>query len=330
MKALVYTANGEMSYRDAPEPTADSGDTLVQIHAVGICGSDMHAYHGHDPRRVPPLILGHEAAGTVLEGPLAGERVVLNPLVSCGVCDYCSGGRSNLCQARKLVGMNYPGAFAERIRIPARNLIPLPGPMDPAHAALTEPAATALHALHLAEGAGHRLAEGRCLVIGGGSIGILAALLMHWRGCRDITLAETNPLRRASAAATGVCQVYDPLNEPALPADDYHLVFDAVGSAATRGAAIRAVRPGGALVHVGLQENGGEFDMRKLTLAEVTLFGVYTYNANTLRAALAALYQGVLGDLAWVEQRPMAAGATAFADLDQGRSGAGKIVLLPD
>ena len=96
MKALVYTANEEMTYRDEPEPVPGHGDALIAIESVGICGSDMHAYLGHDERRVPPLILGHEAVGTVLEGTSAGQRVVLNPLITCGVCDECLGGRQNL------------------------------------------------------------------------------------------------------------------------------------------------------------------------------------------------------------------------------------------
>jgi len=85
MKALVYTANQEMTYREEAEPELQSGDSLVAIEAVGICGSDMHAYLGHDERRVPPLILGHEAVGTVIEGPGNGRRVVLNPLITTDV-----------------------------------------------------------------------------------------------------------------------------------------------------------------------------------------------------------------------------------------------------
>ncbi len=329
MKALVYTGDREVTYREEPEPVTTAGDALVEIHAVGICGSDMHAYHGHDPRRVPPLILGHEASGRVLEGPLADQNVVLNPLITCGICRYCSGGHANLCPDRKLIGMNQPGAFAERIRIPSRNLIPVPDGMEPAIAALTEPTATALHGIHLAERVNLSVAESRSLVIGGGSVGLLAALLLAWRGCRDITLVETNPLRRRSAEATGICAVHDPLNDTALPAAGFDLIIDAVGAPVTRGTAIDAVRPGGAIVHIGLQDGTGEFDMRKLTLAEITLIGVYTYTANTLRASLRALHQRVLGSLNWVEQRALDDGAAAFRDLDLGRTAAAKIVLRP-
>ena len=97
MQALVYTANEEMEFREeADAAPLDAGEALIEIDAVGICGSDMHAYLGHDPRRVPPLILGHEAAGRVLDGPLSGKRVVLNPLITCGHCDHCLNGQQNL------------------------------------------------------------------------------------------------------------------------------------------------------------------------------------------------------------------------------------------
>ncbi len=88
MKALVYTNTLEVQYRNEPDPIALPDEALVKIEAVGICGSDMHAYHGHDERRVPPLILGHEAVGVVQSGEREGQRVVLNPLISCGVCDH--------------------------------------------------------------------------------------------------------------------------------------------------------------------------------------------------------------------------------------------------
>jgi threonine dehydrogenase-like Zn-dependent dehydrogenase len=171
MKALVYTNTLELQYREEPMPAPVSGEALIQIEAVGICGSDMHAYHGHDARRVPPLILGHEAVGVVQNGRQKGKRVVLNPLITCGHCNHCQGGRSNLCAERELIGMIRAGAFAEYINIPERNLLDIPQDMDSTLASLTEPAATSLHAIYLAEKILHRpLSECRALVIGGGSI----------------------------------------------------------------------------------------------------------------------------------------------------------------
>ena len=330
MKALVYTGPNEVVYRDESDPTPGPGEVVVRIDAVGICGSDMHGYHGHDSRRVPPLILGHEASGVVVAGPGAGRRAVLNPLITCGVCDDCLGGRSNLCRDRKLIGMNRPGAFAEMIAIPERNLIAMPTDMDPVAAALTEPIAVAMHAVALAAKAAPRpLSELRALVSGGGAIGLSAALVLHSQGCRDIMLGDTNPLRRAGAARTGICTVYDPANESGPEADSIDVVIDAVGLGATRRAAVAAAKPGGVIVHVGLMDAAGELDIRKMTLSEVTFIGTYTYTPIDLRAAVRALHDGALGDLSWVEQRPLSAGAAAFTDLDHGRAAAAKIVLLP-
>ena len=328
MKALVYTDTEETQFRDESPPSAGEGEALIAVEAVGICGSDMHAWHGHDPRRVPPMILGHEACGTVLEGSQPGQRVVLNPLIHCGKCEYCQGGRTNLCPNREMIGMRLPGAFAEQLVIPERNLIPVPDGMNPAHAALTEPCATAWHALYLAARTIWRpIPECRSLVIGGGSVGLLAALILKAWGARQVRLAETNPLRRETVAAAGI-DVFDPLANPAEPAS-FDLVFDAVGAKATRAASTSAVAPGGLIAHVGLQEWAGDFDARTVTLSEVAFIGVYTYTDADLRASLLALHDGRLGSLDWIEQRPLSDGAAAFHDLNAGRTSAAKIILEP-
>jgi alcohol dehydrogenase len=329
MKALVYNAPNEMTLMDVPPPVLAAGEVVLRIDAVGICGSDMHAFHGHDPRRKPGLILGHELAGTIVDGPGAGRRVTANPLITCGACDYCVQGRNNLCSRRTMVGMTRPGAFAERMSIPQSSLVDIPQDMDARAAALTEPAATAWHALQLASRSLVRpLAESEVLVIGGGAIGLLAALLLGHRGVR-VTLAETNALRRASAAQHARCRTIDPRDGGGAGAEAYPLVIDAVGAKATRDAALKAVQPGGVVLHIGLQDWASEIDMRKLTLAEITLVGTYTYSTADLRATVAALYHGSFGDLAWVEERRLDEGAAAFADLDRGRSASAKIVLRP-
>lgn len=330
MKALVYTDTLEVQYREEPEPVPGPGEALVKIEAVGICGSDMHAYHGHDQRRVPPLILGHEAVGVVKNGAHRDRRVVLNPLMTCGVCDHCQGGRSNLCSKRELIGMRVPGAFAQYITIPERNLLDMPQDMDPVSASLAEPAATSLHAIFLAEKVLHRpLSECRALVLGGGSIGAFAALMLSGKGCREIVLGDTNALRRSTAAGLNCCDVYDPA-AGGLPDDGgFELVIDAVGSGRTRAAACRHVRAGGVISHVGLQDNEPGLDTRRITLEEITFLGNYTYSAVDLRAAIRALHSGALGPLDWVETRTLAEGAAAFRDIHEGRAAAPKIVLRP-
>ncbi len=333
MQALVYTTPNEVNLQDRPEPSMGAEDVLLRIDAAGICGSDMHAYHGHDPRRKPGLVLGHEFAATVLESGSAlwqpGQRVTGNPLITCGRCDYCLQDRDNLCAHRSMVGMTRPGAFAQRISIPAACLIALPDSLSALAGALTEPAATAMHALNLSMRALVRpLPECRVLVQGGGAIGMLAALLLRHHGVAELQVAETNPLRRASLEQHARCAVFDPRS--ATPADSsFDYVIDAVGSAITRQSAMAAVKPGGVVMHIGLQDWASEIDMRKLTLAEITLLGTYTYTQADMRATVALLARGAFGDLSWVLARPLAEGAAAFADLHAGRTAAAKVVLLP-
>jgi 2-desacetyl-2-hydroxyethyl bacteriochlorophyllide A dehydrogenase len=334
MKALVYTQPNEMQLLERPLPVAEAGEVVLKIDAVGICGSDMHAYHGHDPRRLPGLVLGHEFAGTIAQSRDAkwkeGTRVTGNPLITCGTCEYCVQGRDNLCANRTMVGMTRPGAFADYMSIPAASLVSIPADM-PAHiAAATEPAATALHAVNLTMRALNRpLPECRALIIGGGAIGLFCALLLRSYGCRNVTVAETNAARRASAEREAGCSTYHPLEQDAQP-NHYDFVIDAVGAKVTRNSALAAVKPGGVMMHIGLQDWASEIDMRKLTLAEITLLGTYTYTMADLRATVNALHEGAFGALNWLEHRPLSEGAQAFADLHAGVAESSKVLLIPE
>lgn len=331
MKALVYTDTNELIYRDEPDPVLEDDEVLLKVEATGICGSDMHAYHGKDPRRVPPLILGHEVAGTIASGSQKGRSAVINPLITCGVCSACDTGFSNLCDRRELIGMRLAGAYAEYVKIPAANIVLLPNSVNFVHTSLAEPTATALHALNLARMKSSRpFAELNTMVVGGGAIGMLAALLLRGYGCANVLLAETNELRAESAAEHTGCQVFNPIKDSFHLNDSFDLVIDCVGGAKTREHALSAVKPGGTIVHIGLMDSLGELDIRKLTLFEITLIGVYCYTAADVRAAVKAIDNGMLGDLSWVETRPLSQGAQAFSDLDKGLSAAAKIVLTPD
>ena len=330
MKALVYTDTLELQYRDEPDPVPTVGDALVKIEAVGICGSDMHAYHGHDARRVPPLVLGHEAVGVVQNGIHKDKRVVLNPLITCGHCDHCLGGRSNLCSERELIGMRRAGAFADYINIPERNLLDIPADMDSVTASLTEPAATSLHAIYLAEQVLNRpVSECNALILGAGSIGVFAALMLKHKGCEEIYLGDTNPLRRATAQKAMCATVYDPLGDQLPEPASFDLIIDAVGSGRSRAASSTLVAAGGVISHVGLMDNEPGLDTRRLTLDEIAFLGNYTYSVIDLRAAIGLLYCDALGALDWVESRALADGAQAFRDIHEGRAAAAKIVLKP-
>lgn len=329
MKALVYTAPNEMSFLDQSEPMPMAGESLVEVEAVGICGSDMHAYQGHDPRRVPPLVLGHEICGRVSEGTLSGKRVILNPLITCGTCDYCRTGRFNICANRTMIGMTRPGGYAERLTIPDQCLVPVPEDMDPVQAALTEPAATGLHGLVLVGKVSARpICESRTLVIGAGSVGLLTALLLRHLGCEHIEMAETNALRRGPAKAESIGRIYDPLSESTAE-NGFDLVVDCVGGSKTRELAMSAIAPGGVFLHIGLMDNLGGLDARKITLAEIIVLGAYTYTTADLAVAARKLHSGAYGALEWVETRPLSRGAETFAELRQGGIAAPKVVLLP-
>jgi 2-desacetyl-2-hydroxyethyl bacteriochlorophyllide A dehydrogenase len=333
MKALVYTQPGELQLQDRPRPELAPGEVVLKIDAVGICGSDMHAWHGHDPRRKPGLVLGHEFVGTIAESAAArfdaGTRYTGNPLITCGVCDYCVQGRNNLCSDRTMVGMTRPGAYAEFMSIPAASLVAIPQDMSDVAASLTEPAATAWHAVNLSLRAlGRPIHECAVLVIGGGAIGMLAALLLKHLGVTRLTLSEPNRLRRTAVTRHVGCDTLDPV--AAAPAENsFDYIFDAVGAKVTRQQALASVKPGGVVMHVGLQDWASEIDMRKLTLAEITLLGTYTYTTADLRATVAALHSDAFGDLKWVERRALSDGPRAFEDLDAGRSAAAKILLIP-
>ena len=333
MHALVYTQPNEVQLQTLPDPVLEQDEVILKIDAVGICGSDMHAYHGHDPRRLPGLVLGHEFCGTVLETAstryAVGTRVTGNPLITCGVCEFCVQGRNNLCANRTMVGMTRPGAFAEQMSIPASSLIEMPQDMSPIHAAVTEPAATALHAINLSMRVLVRpIPECRVLILGGGAIGMLSALLLKHYGCTDITVAEINPLRREQLEQHAGVKTYNPKEAaPAQASFDY--VMDAVGSKITRVTAIASVKAGGVVMHVGLQDWASEIDMRRLTLAEITLLGTYTYTTADLRATVQLIYKGVFGNLAWLDVRALQDGAAAFRDLDKGIASSAKVILCP-
>ncbi|MGE0202117.1 MAG: zinc-binding dehydrogenase [Hyphomicrobiaceae bacterium] len=328
MKALVYTGPEQLVLRDEPDPQANE-DIVVRVEACGICGSDMHGYLGHDSRRPAPLILGHEAAGIATSGIYEGKRVAINPLVTCGHCDDCLGGRSNVCRERQIISMPpRPGAFAELVRIPERNVALVPDGMAPEMAALTEPLATSYHAVNLGLNALVRpLPAARVAIIGGGAIGLGAARILASRGGRDILLAETNALRRARLDGESSLTPYDPAAETRPADSSIDLVLDGYGGKGSRIEASRLVAPGGVIVHIGLAGGEGGLDTRKLTLQEVTFIGTYTYTMVEFRETLAGLAAGIFGPLDWIEQRPLAEGVRAFADLKAGGVAAAKIVL---
>lgn len=346
MKALVYTDVKTLQMRDVPAPAAHGSiahdpdthgpdahgdDVLIKVDAVGICGSDMHAWAGHDQRRPAPLILGHEAAGIIVDGPEAGLRVTVNPLVTCGSCPDCQRGRNNLCASRQIISMPpREGAFAEYLTMPRGNLIAVPDGILPEQAALAEPIACGWHAIGLARRVMDRpLDDARCLVLGGGAIGLGAALVLAAKGAQEIWIAETNPIRRAVLKHNGAFHVFDPVDDSLPDPASMDLVVDGVGFDATRRTACVSVKPGGVIAHIGLGSGTAGLDVRRMTLQEITFIGTYTYTPDDFSETASAIFDGSLGPLDWAEIRPLADGARAFNDIAAGKVAAPKIILKP-
>ena len=329
MKALVYTGVETLSFKDVQDPVAGNGQVLVKIDSVGICGSDMHAFLGHDARRPAPLILGHEAAGVVIGGASDGLRVTLNPLAACGQCRACSEGRDNLCPDRQIISMPpREGGFAQYVAIPEANIVTVPDEFSLEKASLAEPIACGWHAVRLAQEALDRtLSAAQCLVIGGGAIGVGAALSLRAAGAAEITVSEPNKIRRDYLLQHTDLAVVDPasLNSDAA----FDLVIDGVGFAQTRATACAVTRPGGVIMHIGLGSAEGGLDVRRLTLQEISFIGTYTYTAADFRATAQAMFKGQLGTLDWYETRPLEAGSRAFEDIRNGQVKAPKVILKP-
>ncbi len=324
MKALVYQGVETLEFTEVPDVVPRPEEHLIKVEAVGICGSDMHAYLGHDPRRPAPLILGHEAAGSIVGGHLDGQRVAVNPLVSCGACQACVAGRENLCPDRQIISMApREGAFAQYISMPLRNLVNVPASVPLGKAALVEPLAVSWHTARLALEALHPSMDQEALVIGGGAIGLAAALALKAMGLEAVTVIENDAARRAFLT--------DKCGQNAVAQTDrsYPIVVDAVGFGATRALASALVQPGGVIGHVGLGDESPGFDVRRATLQEITFVGTYTYTAADFRDTAEAIFDGRLGPLDWTETRPLADGAEAFADLRAGKVAAPKIILNP-
>lgn len=314
MKAIVYTAPLELELLDVDEPSPGPGEVLVDVDAVGICGSELEGFANQSPFRVPPLIMGHEFSGRRVD---TGEPVVINPLVSCWRCDMCLRGQPNLCRDRGIIGIHRSGGFAERVAVPERNCYALPADLPHVNAALVEPIANAVHAFRLATQLD--ALPGRVGVIGGGTLGFLTALQALDRGIDDVMLTDLEPGRRRVAESAGVPRVGEELD------GEFDVVFDAVGSAGTRRAALERVRPGGVCVWIGLHESDAGFDGLDLIRNEQRVTGTFCYHDVDYRAAIVSA-----ADLRpeWIRTVPLDEGVETFHGLLEHTPPEPKTVLL--
>jgi 2-desacetyl-2-hydroxyethyl bacteriochlorophyllide A dehydrogenase len=337
MQALVYTDWDQLEVRDVPEPACGPEEAVIRVAACGICGSELGAFAHRSPRRPPPLVMGHEFSGEVervgerVRGLQVGDRVVVNSLVHCGQCDLCRRGMSHLCRSRQVFGMQRPGAFAERVVVPAHVVFPRPENVTGVQGALVEPLANGLHVISLAD----PNSLDQVLILGAGTIGLMCLQAAKVHGARRVVVTETHPGRRAAAEGLGADEVLDPravsLPEWAREATDggFDLCIDAVGTGETKRDAVRAARPGGEIIWIGLHEDETPFNSFDLILAERQLSGSYGATADDLRRAIELFASGAIRTEPWVETFPLAEGAAVFrAALRQELPGV-KAVLVP-
>ncbi len=313
MKAIVYTGPRELRYMDLAEPEPGPGEVVVEVRAVGVCGSELEGVASGSPFRVPPLVMGHEFAGTRAD---TGERVVVNPLVACLRCDLCLRGQANVCRRRAIVGIQRPGAYAERVAVPERCCYPAPTGLDWETLALVEPLANALHAWRLPADRHPQ----RVGVVGAGPIGLSCLLVAHSRGTPAVHVADLAAERCAAAGRLGASWT-----GPALEGE-FDLVMDAVGSAATRRAAVELARPGGSAVWLGLHGTDPGFDGLALIREEKSVLASFCYTDQDFRAAL-GLASAI--DPWWVTSRPLSEGADLFMELMDGRTDLLKVEFVP-
>ena len=334
MHALVYTGTQKIDYREEKDPKPKTGEAIIKVEASGICGSDMHAYHGQDERRIPPLILGHEFSGKVLEGKLKDKSVVVNPLISCEKCNYCKTGREHLCPERTMIGMSTPikreGGLAELVSAPEKNIFEISKKLNIKEAALAEPTAVALHAILLAESNLQKpLSDCKILIQGAGAIGLLCGIILNKeKNSKNIIMSDPNKKRLDECSKYLSASFVSP-DDKSIKENRFDLVLESVGLEITRQQAIKSISPGGTIVHIGLTQPTGSFNFKKLTIQEITLVGTYCYTNKDFKNTLELLTNNKLGDLGWIDYRDLKKGTEAFEEIHNGTCVAPKIILTP-
>lgn len=265
MQALQLTEYKKLQLMDLPVPEPAPDEVLIRVSACGICGSDVHGYDGSTGRRIPPLVMGHEAAGVIdaigadVRAFAIGERVTFDSTISCGACSFCKTGAVNLCDRRQVLGVSCGdyrrnGAFAEYVAVPARVLYRLPDTLGFAEAAMIEAVAVALHGVRLTE-----LQPGNtALVVGAGMIGLLIVQSLRVAGCKNILVTDLDRSRLELAKKLGASTVLLAGDGDVVAkvreltgGHGADVVLEAVGSAPTVRTAIEAARKGGTVTLVG-------------------------------------------------------------------------------
>ncbi len=343
MKALVLEDYKKLALNEVAEPEIGPNDVLVRVHSCGICGSDVHGFDGSSGRRIPPVIMGHEASGVVARVGAAvsrfgeGDRVTFDSMISCGVCLFCRQGRPNLCDNRRVLGVSCQeyrrhGAFAEYVAVPEHIVVRIPDNLPFNEAAMVEPVSVAVHAVNITP-----LQMGdTAVVIGAGMIGLLALQALRAAGCGRVVSVDLEDDRLALAKRLGADEILNSRSEniPAriremtdgLGAD---VVVEAVGADATVGMSIDSARKGGVVTLIGNVTASVSFPLQSVVTREISVLGSCA-SSNDYAACLALMGRGAIQVAPMISAAvPLDRGPEMFDRLYQREPNLTKVILNP-
>jgi L-iditol 2-dehydrogenase len=294
------------------------------VAAVGICGSELRSFVTHAARRTPPTIMGHEFCGQVVEvgqgvaGYRPGDRVAVSSVIACGQCEDCLDANVHLCRKGEVFGMKRPGGFAEYCAVPVSTLLPLPGTVSPVQGSLLEPLANGIHALSLTS---QRFPE-TVVILGAGTIGLFALQVAKLSGALRLVTVDVSEARLDVALRLGAGAILNPRKQDIVATVQEmtrgrgaDVVFDAVGAAETRVAALKMSRRGGEVVWLGLHDDPTEVSGFDVVLGERKILGSFAVTHGNLRTAIGLFAEGKIALDPWVRTFPLADGVQVFKQL---------------
>jgi len=343
MKALLLSAYKQLDIVDMPVPRPAVDELLIRIEACGICGSDVHGYDGSTGRRIPPIVMGHEAAGLVesvgsaVTGFRPGDRVTFDSTVYCGKCFYCLRGQINLCDNREVIGVSAPafrrmGAFAEFVAVPARIAYLLPRSLPSAHAALIEAVSVAVHAVSLTPIA----LDDTVVVVGAGTIGLLTLQAVLQAGAGRCFVLDVDDTRLELARSLGATQTFNSRNADVISqileqtnGRGADAALECVGSTIPVKLAVDSVRKGGAVTLVGNVAPTIELGLQSVVTRQIRLQGSCA-SCGEYPACISLMARGAIQVEPLISAvAPLDDGASWFHRLYQHEPGLLKVVLAP-
>ena len=342
MKALVLKDYRKFSFEEVPMPEYGDDDVLIRVMACAICGSDVHGMDGSSGRRIPPIIMGHEASGVIekaganVKGYQAGDRVTFDSTEYCGVCERCARGEINLCESRRVLGVSCVdyrrhGAMAEYVAVPARILYRIPEAVRFEQAAMIEPLAIAQHAVTRFPAP----VGGTAVVVGTGTIGLLVVQVLKTFGVKTVIAVDLLEEKLAIAKANGADMAFNPV-KPGIVDEilarfpgGVDAAYDATGIGATVDFCLRVTRTGGKIGLIGNIAQKIEFPLQWVVTRQISLFGSCNCAGEYPQCIDLIASKKVNVDVMMSKIAPLCEGAEWFERLYNKEKGLFKVVLKP-